>query len=103
VKISGFQYLVKVGDVLTVPRLDSTPGDVVRFNDVLMVKTKEGAVIGKPIVSNAYVEGNVVEHYRGDKVTVFKFIRRENYRRKKGHRQLFTRVKITGINKDKGQ
>ncbi len=99
VKISGFQYLVKVGDVITVPRLaDNAPGGQVKFNDVLMVKTNDTAVVGKPVVPNAYVAGTVIDHPRGKKVTVFKFIRRENYRRKKGHRQLFTRVQITEIN-----
>lgn len=101
VKIAGFQYLVKPGEVVTVPRLEGEPGSPVRFDDVLMVRTEDQAIIGRPNVTNAYVEGNIIEHRRGEKVTVYKFIRRENYRRKKGHRQLLTRVKITKIGYEK--
>lgn len=97
VKIAGFQYLVREGDVVVVPRLGGEPGSQVRFEDVLMVRTDERVIIGKPIVDNAHVEGNIVDHHHGDKGTIFKFIRRENYRRKKGHRQLLTQVKITKI------
>jgi len=90
--------LVKPGELVTVPRLDSEPGSTVRFDDVLMVRTDEKAIIGTPKVADSYVEGNIVDHIHREKVTVYKFIRRENYRRKKGHRQLMTRVRITKIN-----
>jgi large subunit ribosomal protein L21 len=98
VKIGGFQYLVKPGEVVTVPRLKGEPGSTVRFNDVMMVRTEQQAVVGTPLVPNSYVEASIVDHIRKEKVTVYKFIRRENYRRKKGHRQPVTRVRITSIN-----
>jgi|UniRef100_A0A7V3PSY5 large subunit ribosomal protein L21 len=97
VKIAGFQYLVKPGEEIIVPQLDGQPGTTVKFNDVLMVRTDDQAVVGTPKVANAFVEGNIIEHLRGKKVTTFKFIRRENYRRKKGHKQPLTRIQITRI------
>ncbi|MGB9741771.1 MAG: 50S ribosomal protein L21 [candidate division WOR-3 bacterium] len=97
VKIAGFQYLVKPGEEIIVPQLEGQPGTPVKFNDVLMVRTDDQAVVGTPTVANAYVEASIVEHFRSKKVTTFKFIRRENYRRKKGHKQPLTRIKITKI------
>jgi large subunit ribosomal protein L21 len=97
VKVSGCQYLVKEGDVLTVPHLESEPGTKVPF-EVLFLRTEDKAVVGTPSVPGANVEAEVVDHIRGGKVTIFKFIRRENYRRKKGHRQQLTRVRIARIN-----
>lgn len=97
VKIAGFQYLVKPGEQLTVPRLEVEPGSTVRFTDVLMLRTEDLAIVGTPTVANSYVEANVIEHTRAKKVTTFKFIRRENYRRKKGHKQPLTRIQITKI------
>jgi large subunit ribosomal protein L21 len=97
VRVSGSQYLVKEGDVVTVPRLQSEPGATVPL-DVLFLRTDDQAVVGTPTVPGAQVEAQVVGHTRADKVTVYKFIRRESYRRKKGHRQQWTRVKIARIN-----
>lgn len=96
-KIAGFQYLVKPGEVITVPRVKGEVGSLVRFDDVLFLRTDDEVIIGRPTVANAFVVGKIVEHFRGEKVTVFKFIRRENYRRKRGHRQLLTRLEITEI------
>lgn len=96
VRISGCQYLVKEGDVLTVPRLESEPGTTVPL-EVLFLRTEEKAVVGTPTVPDAQVDAEVVGHTRAGKVTVYKFIRRENYRRKKGHRQQLTRVRIARI------
>ncbi len=96
VRISGCQYLVKEGDVLTVPRLESEPGTTVPL-EVLFLRTDEKAVVGTPTVPDAQVDAEVVGHTRASKITVYKFIRRENYRRKKGHRQQLTRVRIARI------
>ncbi len=96
VRVSGCQYLVKEGDVVAVPHLDSEPGATVPL-EVLFLRTDDKAVVGSPTVPGAQVEAEVVAHTRADKVTVYKFIRRENYRRKKGHRQQLTRVKIARI------
>jgi large subunit ribosomal protein L21 len=97
VRISGCQYLVKEGDIVTVPHLESDPGATVPF-DVLFLRTDDKAMVGSPTVPGAQVEAEVVGHIRAPKVTIYKFIRRENYRRKKGHRQQLTRVKIARIN-----
>ena len=98
VKIGGSQFLVKEGERLTVPHLTAEPGTTVRLEDVLFVRTDAAALIGRPKVSDAFVEAEVIDQIRTDKVTIHKFIRRENYRRKKGHRQQMTRVKVTRIN-----
>ena len=97
VKIAGFQHLVKEGETVTVPRMAAQPGENVRLDDVLFLRTADNTVVGRPTVPDAYVEASVVDHPRAAKVTIYKFIRRENYRRKKGHRQPLTRVKVTGL------
>jgi large subunit ribosomal protein L21 len=96
VRVSGCQYLVKEGDVVTVPHLESEPGTTVPL-EVLFLRTDDKAVVGNPTVPGARVDADVVGHTRASKITVYKFIRRENYRRKKGHRQQLTRVKIARI------
>jgi large subunit ribosomal protein L21 len=97
VKVAGCQYLVKEGDVVTVPHLQSEPGSTVPL-DVLFLRTDDKAIVGSPTVLGAEVRAEVVDHIRASKITIYKFIRRENYRRKKGHRQQLTRVKIARIN-----
>ena len=97
VKIAGFQHLVKEGETVTVPRMAAAPGESVRLDNVLFVRTEDGAVVGRPFVPEAFVEADVVDHPRADKITIYKFIRRENYRRKKGHRQQLTRIRISKI------
>lgn len=99
VKIAGFQHLVKEGETITVPRMAAAPGENVRLGDVLFVRTTDDTVVGRPTVPDAYVEASVVDHPRADKVTIYKFIRRENYRRKKGHRQELTRIRISKIHR----
>jgi large subunit ribosomal protein L21 len=97
VRVSGCQYLVKEGDVVTVPRQESEPGTTVPL-EVLFLRTDDKAIVGSPTVLGAEVRAEVVDHIRASKITIYKFIRRENYRRKKGHRQQLTRVKIARIN-----
>ncbi|MEO0081016.1 MAG: 50S ribosomal protein L21 [candidate division WOR-3 bacterium] len=97
VRISGFQYLVREGDVVNVPRLDLEPGSRIAFDDVLFVRTKDRAVVGRPRVEESRVEAEVIGHARTTKVTALKFRRRENYRRKLGHRQSLTKIRIERI------
>lgn len=97
VRVSGCQYLVKEGDVVTIPRQESEPGTTVPL-EVLFLRTDDKAIVGSPTVPGAEVQAEVVDHIRAKKITIYKFIRRENYRRKKGHRQQLTRVKIARIN-----
>jgi len=97
VRLSGCQYLVKEGDVVAVPHLESEPGTKLPL-EVLFLRTDDRAIVGSPTVPGAQAEAEVVGHFRAGKVMTYKFIRRENYRRKLGHRQQLTRVKIARIN-----
>ncbi|HXP32297.1 MAG TPA: 50S ribosomal protein L21 [Stellaceae bacterium] len=93
IRTGGKQYRVAKDDVISVERLAGEPGSTVSLGDVLMVGDKAGA----PTVAGASVTATVVEHKRADKVLIFKKRRRHNYRRKNGHRQDLTVLRITGI------
>ena len=97
IKTGGKQYRVSEGDRLRVERLDGAEGEFVQFSDVLMLGG-ERVAIGSPLVPGATVSAQIVAQGRGKKVIVFKMRRRKRYRRKNGHRQTFTAVKITAIN-----
>lgn len=98
VKIKGQQYRVEPGTKLQVPLLEDEVGADVTFEEVLMLADGEDIKVGSPNVEGATVAAEVLRHGRSRKVVVFKFKRRKNYRRKKGHRQPFTEVSIKGIN-----
>jgi large subunit ribosomal protein L21 len=93
----GKQYKVSQGDLIEVEKLESDVGDKVTLHQVLMVGEGENVEVGSPYVSNCEVTSEVVEQGKGTKIIVFKKKRRKNYRRKNGHRQLFTQLKITEI------
>ena len=95
----GKQHRVVEGEVVRLERLDGEPGDEVVFDRVLMVGEGGDVSIGAPLVDGGRVTGEVVVQGRGRKIRVIKFKRRKNYLRKKGHRQAFTDVKITAINR----
>lgn len=97
IKTGGKQYRVEPGDVVTIERLDGDAGDSINFGEVLLVGDDAETRIGQPVVDGASVSGTIVEQGRARKVIVFKFRRRKNYKRKAGHRQQFTRVKIDQI------
>ncbi|MBL8713455.1 MAG: 50S ribosomal protein L21 [Alphaproteobacteria bacterium] len=98
IKTGGKQYRVKKDDILRVELLDAKKGDKVTLNEVLMVGSADGkAKFGAPTISGASVSAEVVDQIRDDKVIVFKKKRRQNYRRKNGHRQNLLVLKITGI------
>jgi large subunit ribosomal protein L21 len=96
IKTGGKQYRVSEGQVLRVEKLNGNKGDTVTFDEVLFVGG-EAAKIGQPIVQGAKVSAEITDQDRGKKLVVFKFRRRKNYRRKNGHRQPYTELKITGI------
>ncbi|HVK64504.1 MAG TPA: 50S ribosomal protein L21 [Polyangium sp.] len=96
IKTGGKQYRVSEGQVLRVEKLSGNAGDKVTFNEVLLVGG-EATKIGQPLVAGAKVEAQINAQDRGKKVVIFKFRRRKNYRRKTGHRQPYTELKITGI------
>ena len=96
IKAGGKQYRVAAEDVIRIDRVEKKPGEVVAFGEVLVVGGDK-PLIGAPMVSGATVAGEVLAHERGDKVIAFKKRRRKNSRRKRGHRQEFTLVRITEI------
>ena len=96
IRAGGKQYRVAPGDVIEVEKLPQESGEI-QFAEVLAFSGKEGE-LGKP--SNAFVTGQVVEQGRGDKVLVFHYKRKKQYKKLQGHRQAYTAVKITGINID---
>ena len=95
----GKQYKVSQGDLIKVEKLESDVGDKVTLSQVLMVGEGEDVKVGSPYVSNCKITGEVVEQGKGAKIIVFKKKRRKGYRRKNGHRQRFTQLKITEITK----
>jgi large subunit ribosomal protein L21 len=96
IKTGGKQYRVATEDVLRIDRVEAEPGAVVEFGEVLAVGG-EGTVVGTPTVAGATVAAEVLDHVRGEKVIAFKKRRRKNSRRKRGHRQEFSLVRITEI------
>ena len=96
IKTGGKQYRVTEGQKLRVEKLPGNPGDALKFDEVLLVGG-DTPKIGQPLVKGASVAAEIVGQDRGKKIVVFKFKRRKNYRRKNGHRQPYTELKITGI------
>jgi large subunit ribosomal protein L21 len=96
IRAGGRQYRVAEGDVLKLNKLSGDPGDKVEFGEVLVLGG-DTPKFGKPTVQGAKVTAEIVRQGRGEKLVIFKFKRRKKYRRKQGHRQDFTEVKITGI------
>jgi large subunit ribosomal protein L21 len=96
IKTGGKQYRVAKNEVLIVERLEGEPGGTIEFGEVLMVGG-ESPVVGSPTVAGAKVTATVLEQGKGEKVIVFKKKRRKHYRRRNGHRQLQTVVRIAGI------
>lgn len=97
IKTGGKQYRVSADDLLQVERVVGEPGEIIQFGDVLAVGEGEDVTIGAPLVEGASVAAEVVEQGRGNKVIAFKKRRRQNSRRKRGHRQLLTTVRIAEI------
>ncbi len=97
IKTGGKQYSVSPNDTITVMTLEGEPGDPVTFDNVLMVAGDGAPTIGTPFVEGARVTGEIVEQTRGPKVISFKKRRRQNSKRKRGHRQDLTLVRITEL------
>lgn len=97
VATGGKQYRVEEGEVLRVEKLAGEVGDEVALDQVLMIGGAEEVKIGQPVVTGALVKANIVEQAKSKKIIVFKYKRRKRYRRKQGHRQQYTAIKITAI------
>jgi large subunit ribosomal protein L21 len=97
IRTGGKQYRVQPGDLLVVEKLDGEPGANVAFADVLMLGEGEAVTVGAPLVEGASVSATLIETRKGEKVKIFKKIRRKGYRRTGGHRQLQSVLRVTSI------
>jgi large subunit ribosomal protein L21 len=97
VETGGKQYRVKVGDVLSVEKLDGEAGAEVTLERVLLIGGDGDVTVGAPVIEGASVAATIADQYRGEKIVVFKYKPKKNYRRRTGHRQSLTRLQITGI------
>lgn len=93
----GKQYRVIPGDEIHIEKIDGNIGDTVKFDKVLMLGQEESTEVGTPLLPGVEVTGEIVRQGKAKKIIVFKFKRRKKYRKKQGHRQQYTRLKITGI------
>ena len=93
----GKQYRVEKDGVLRIEKLDAEAGSTVEFSEVLLIADGDKITVGTPRVTGAKVSATVESHGKGDKVTIVKFRRRKHYLRRKGHRQQYTQVRVTGI------
>jgi large subunit ribosomal protein L21 len=97
VEIAGQQFKVEEGQEIFVHRLNASEGDNLSFDKVLLVENGGTVSVGTPSIGGAAVNTTVLEHVKGDKVIIFKKKRRKGYKRKNGHRQSFTKIKVDGI------
>lgn len=97
IKTGGKQYRVAANDEIEIERLEGEDGATITFEEVLMVGSDAGVKIGAPFVAGASVTAELVEQTRGPKVIAFKKRRRKSWKKKRGHRQDLTLVRITGI------
>jgi large subunit ribosomal protein L21 len=97
VRTGGKQYRVEPGHVVRVEKLEADVGASIELDEVLLVGRGADAQVGKPLVSGAKVKGTVTAHGRGPKLIVYKFKRRKNQRKRNGHRQPYTEIKIDEI------
>jgi len=97
IQSGGKQYKVNEGDILKVEKLSGEAGDKLSLDQVLIISDGEMLKVGSPLVAGAKVMVEVIEQGRGKKITVYKYKKRKNYRRKQGHRQAFTKIKVDKI------
>jgi large subunit ribosomal protein L21 len=97
IQSGGKQYRVQPGETVVLEKLPGEAGEAVEFGEVLLLADDEQVAVGRPLVEGARVTGEIVEQGLGEKLIVYKFKRRKNYRRKTGHRQEYTAVKISQV------
>ena len=93
----GKQFRVSPGDVIEVERLDAEASGSLTFDDVLLVSDDDGVRVGQPTVDGARIEASVLEHFRGPKIRIFTYRASKRSRRRMGHRQELTRLRIDSI------
>ena len=97
VEIAGKQFRVEAEDTLYVPHLQADEGEELTFDEVLLVSDEGDVSLGMPLVEGASIKAEVLQHVKGDKVTVFKKKRRKRYKVKKGHRQQYTQIQVNDL------
>ena len=100
IETGGKQFAVSPNQTIRVPSMQGEPGDRVTFDRVLYAAEGDGVHLGAPHLAGASVTAEIVKQGRGPKITVFKYKRRKRYSRKKGHRQGFTELRVTGVDFD---
>ena len=101
IKTGGKQYKVSKDDIISVEKLSEDAGKKIKLNEVLIISDKGKPIVGNPLIKGASVEAEIMDHSRAAKIIVFKKKRRHNYRRKIGHRQDLTLIKIEKIQPEK--
>lgn len=97
IKTGGKQYRVEEGDELYIEKLPADSGDVISFEEVLAMGEGESVEWGKPLLVGAKVEAELVKHGKGKKIDIFKYRAKKGYRRRQGHRQPYSKVRITAL------
>ena len=97
IRTGGKQFRAEPGKTLRIPSVQLEPGESLTFDEVLLGADGDTVKVGAPVVSGAAVTAEVLRHGRGEKIVIFKHKRRKNYRRKQGHRQGFTEVRVSDI------
>lgn len=97
VRTGGRQFRAAVGETIDVEKLPLNEGDTVELNEVLLVTSDAKTVVGQPLVEGASVKATVVRQFRGPKIIIFKYKPKKRYRKRQGHRQYYTRLKIEAI------
>ncbi len=97
VEIKGKQYKAEKGSVLHVDKLEGEAGSEVEFDSVLLTSAEGGVTVGAPYVKDAKITATIEDHTKGDKVLVMKYKRRKGYRRKQGHRQQYSVIRVKDI------
>lgn len=97
IETGGKQYKVEEGQIVEIEKLNAEEDEAVEFETIKAVSSEDGLQVGQPNLEDAKVTGKVVEHGKGDKIIVFKYKPKNNYRKKMGHRQPYTKVMIEDI------
>jgi large subunit ribosomal protein L21 len=97
IKTGGKQHKVSQGDEISIEKIDGSKGETVVFDEVLMVSSGEDVKVGTPFLTGARVEGEIIDQIKAGKINVFKMKRRKGFKKKTGHRQKLTRMKIKEI------
>ncbi|MGZ6291475.1 MAG: 50S ribosomal protein L21 [Syntrophales bacterium] len=97
IKSGGKQHKVSQGDEISIEKMDGSKGETIVFDEVLMISSGEDVKVGTPFLSGARVEGEIIDQTKAGKINVFKMKRRKGFKKKTGHRQKLTRMKIKEI------